>query len=121
MIKIIGEVNPARVVLNGARRFQAHSHLRFCQSLLAALVTSWICVAESSLAQNWTATRAPTGVLWTSVASSTDGTRLVAAVRAGPIFTSTNSGFSWVANEPPSLQWRSVAFRLTCGKTWSFS
>jgi hypothetical protein len=52
------------------------------------------------------------------VASSADGTKLVAAAEAaqgggsylpGPIYTSTNSGASWVLSGAPSNVWYSVA------------
>lgn len=45
---------------------------------------------------------------WTAVASSTDGTRLVATVQEGAIYTSSNSGLTWAAHEP-KLRWTSVA------------
>jgi hypothetical protein len=46
---------------------------------------------------------------WSSVASSADGSRLVAGVAGGPIFTSMNSGVSWISNQAPSRTWSSVA------------
>ena len=36
---------------------------------------------------------------WFGVASSSDGTKLVAVVGLGQIYTSTNSGASWTARE----------------------
>src|SRR6185295_2716107 len=45
---------------------------------------------------------------WFSVASSADGSKLVATVGGGQIYTSTDSGVTWIARE--SLrQWYSVA------------
>ena len=42
----------------------------------------------------WTVTSAPSA-LWLSVASSSDGTHLVAVGGGGPIYTSANSGLTW--------------------------
>ena len=48
---------------------------------------------------------------WSSVASSADGTKLVAAVRGGQIYLSSNSGASWTAAPAMlnGLLWTSVA------------
>jgi hypothetical protein len=46
---------------------------------------------------------------WSSVASSADGTKLVAAVRGGQIYISSSSGSSWTAQGPNGLLWTSVA------------
>jgi hypothetical protein len=46
--------------------------------------------------------------MWNSVASSTDGTKLVAGVMGGQIYTSTDSGVSWTACESVRV-WQSVA------------
>jgi len=59
-------------------------------------------------AQEWTATSAPV-TNWSTIASSADGSNLVAAVRGGLIYTSTNSGSTWVATSAPSNSWLSVA------------
>jgi photosystem II stability/assembly factor-like uncharacterized protein len=63
----------------------------------------------------WTKTSAPQGE-WTSVASSADGCKLVAASRVFPpaysswIYTSTNSGVTWTPSAgPSSAKWNSVA------------
>jgi photosystem II stability/assembly factor-like uncharacterized protein len=45
---------------------------------------------------------------WQSVASSADGTKLVAAVTGGQIYTSTDSGANWTPLES-NRNWRSVA------------
>jgi hypothetical protein len=55
----------------------------------------------------WTSNAAPY-LEFTSVASSADGTRLVAAAFGG-IYTSINSGASWVSNSVPAYNWFSVA------------
>src|SRR5208282_1980808 len=60
-------------------------------------------------AQNWIGTSAP-GANWASVASSADGTKLVAADRSGEgIFNSTNSGATWTKTSAPYDYWASVA------------
>jgi hypothetical protein len=48
---------------------------------------------------------------WTCVASSADGTQLVAGVggNGGPIYTSTNSGDIWTSNSVPMRVWTSIA------------
>jgi len=43
------------------------------------------------------------------VASSADGTRLVAAVNGGLLFTSTDSGNTWIAQNSGSRNWYSAA------------
>ena len=45
---------------------------------------------------------------WYSVASSADGTKLVALPESGQIYTSTDSGVSWTARAS-NREWRSVA------------
>jgi tetratricopeptide (TPR) repeat protein len=72
---------------------------------------------STNLGANWTRTPAP-AMHWTSIASSADGTRLIAAaegeqvgpIRGGPIYISTNSGVTWkVTDTPQGNQWVSVA------------
>lgn len=48
------------------------------------------------------------GAAWNAVASSADGSKLVAVVGNGQIYTSTDSGANWTAHET-SRAWRSVA------------
>jgi hypothetical protein len=55
-------------------------------------------------AQSWTPTSAPTKT-WQALAMSADGSRLVAAVSGGGIYTSTNSGATWHSNNAPVLSW----------------
>jgi hypothetical protein len=61
----------------------------------------------------WTQTKAPTNT-WSSVASSADGSKLVAAVgypSKGVIYTSIDSGANWLSNSAPYAPdgWQSVA------------
>lgn len=60
-------------------------------------------------AQTWMLTSAPTNT-WGTVASSADGTRLIAAgkydpiyifTNSGPLYLSTNSGLTWSTNNSP--------------------
>jgi hypothetical protein len=49
-------------------------------------------------------------IVWTSVACSSDGTKLVTLASNGQIFTSTNSGATWSTNNNfPGVNWTSVA------------
>jgi len=47
---------------------------------------------------SWTQTSAPLNY-WQSVASSSDGTKLVAVVNGGFIYTSTDSGVNWTQRD----------------------
>ena len=64
----------------------------------------------------WQAKTAPAGAAWTardsarewsSVASSADGSKLVAGVNNGQIYTSTDSGVTWTPRDS-SRQWKAV-------------
>jgi len=57
---------------------------------------------------SWFTNNAPSEE-WSSVASSADGSKLVAVANNGPIYSSTNSGVSWQTNNVPSEDWISVA------------
>lgn len=57
---------------------------------------------------DWMPTSAPTDS-WITVASSGDGTKLVAAASGDFIYTSTNSGSDWTATSAPSNSWAAVA------------
>ena len=57
--------------------------------------------------KTWTPT-SPVSGQWQAVASSADGTKLVAAITGGNIYTSTNSGVSWVSRFGPG-NWNSLA------------
>lgn len=68
-------------------------------------------VLDPVFAQTWTQTSAP-DLNWHAVASSADGTRLVAVVGGGfpgPIFVSTNSGDTWTPTSAPVQNWFAVA------------
>lgn len=56
----------------------------------------------------WNQTSAPLAN-WTSVASSADGTHLVATVSPGNIYESVDSGGTWLLTMAPSTYWTSIA------------
>ena len=82
--------------------------------LLLMVICDLFAASNPSLAQTWTQTSAPEE-LWSYVASSADGTKLVASATdflkpdSGMIYTSTNSGSTWITNDVPNDQWFSVA------------
>jgi hypothetical protein len=56
----------------------------------------------------WTQTSAPSAG-WVSVASSADGTKLVAEVVNGGIYRSTNSGATWTVTTAPTASYQGIA------------
>jgi hypothetical protein len=77
--------------------------------LLAA--STALLTANFALAQTWTQTSAPNSS-WSAVASSADGTKLLAvAFGKSPsrIYISTNSGVSWTTNGAPNEMWGAIA------------
>jgi hypothetical protein len=80
---------------------------------LVALRGGWIYASTNSVS-SWTQTNVPTsaelGIGGPAVASSADGTKLVAAANGGGIYTSTNSGMTWAQQtNAPIVGWRAVA------------
>jgi hypothetical protein len=75
-----------------------------------ALTLGWVLSTceNHSLAQTWTPTSAPI-TNWSCVASSADGSKLVAAVTNGFIYTSTNWGKIWTQSAAPSNSWTRLA------------
>ncbi len=63
-------------------------------------------ISLSATGATWTAHESNRN--WHAVASSADGTKLVAAVWLGQLYTSTDSGLTWAAHENDQ-QWQSVA------------
>jgi len=65
-----------------------------------------------ALAQNWAATSSPNSPseVWTSIASSTDGKKVVAAEGSpGLIYVSSDAGANWMVTTAPSDYWSCVA------------
>jgi uncharacterized repeat protein (TIGR03803 family) len=90
---------------------------KFIKTLIytGAVLGSTLAVVSPAFAQNWTQTAAPRWG-WTSVASSADGTKLIAGSdwwvgydESGRIYTSIDSGVTWISNNVPQAHWRSVA------------
>jgi hypothetical protein len=80
--------------------------------LLAVAALIFSLGIESTSAQLWRLSLYGTNT-WTSVASSADGTRLVAVASSGQIFTSINGGggfnSAWITNNAPAVAWTGVA------------
>jgi hypothetical protein len=75
--------------------------------LAAATFAGWFIAINSALSQTWTQTNAP-NTTWLSVASSADGTKLIAGTFDGAVYTSTNSGVTWTSNNVAVATWTSV-------------
>jgi hypothetical protein len=63
---------------------------------------------STNAGQTWTQTSAP-GEGWFSIASSANGTQLVAAVWGGGVYTSTNTGTTWTLTSAPGEYWHAIA------------
>ncbi len=75
---------------------------------IGGLSSSGLSVTNVPTSTTWTARESSR--VWSGVASSADGTRLVAVVTGGFIYTSTDSGVTWTARETgTSRNWKSVA------------
>jgi photosystem II stability/assembly factor-like uncharacterized protein len=57
----------------------------------------------------WNKSSAPTNYPWFCIASSADGTKLLAAGLNGPMFTSADSGLTWISNKVTTTWWESVS------------
>src|SRR5437588_13003260 len=89
-----------------ASAFTACAHLELGMKRLRQLVSTMamaalLAILPDALAQTWTQTSAPSA-RWTCVASSADGSKLVAVGDLPGIYTSTNSGATWVQNSSGS-------------------
>ncbi len=80
----------------------------------AAVLGGLLIIFKSASAQTWVQSDAPSNS-WLSVASSADGTKLVAVSTliqsgTGQIYTTTNSGLNWtVQTNAPATNWTCVA------------
>jgi photosystem II stability/assembly factor-like uncharacterized protein len=90
-------------------------HIMHRTGLLLMFICGLFAAFNPAFAQTWTQTSAPYEN-WSCVASSADGTKLVAVAfhqtsspDAGMIYTSTNSGTTWITNDVPNEHWFSVA------------
>jgi photosystem II stability/assembly factor-like uncharacterized protein len=84
--------------------------MRTTKSLLtlAVMLGGVSAAVNHSQAQDWTLTSAPI-TNWSCVASSADGSNLVAAVNTGPIYLSTDAGATWTAASAPGATWGCLA------------
>src|SRR5258705_11903223 len=80
------------------------SPFAFAVSLIVFLIGS----TTPLNAQNWVLTSAP-NTNWSAVACSADGSKLVATVNPGLIYTSPNFGGTWFPTPAPATNWSSVA------------
>jgi hypothetical protein len=58
---------------------------------------------------SWLSNNLPVANSWIAVASSADGTKLVAVSQKTGIYSSTDSGQTWISNNAPPLIWQAVA------------
>jgi hypothetical protein len=83
--------------------------------IILTVIVSQFSVAIRVLGQVWRERfSTPSVVYWSSAASSADGAKLVALGNSSPtgasaIYTSTNSGATWVSNSAPFAIWSAVA------------
>jgi hypothetical protein len=64
---------------------------------------------SSDAGATWTQTSAPSNNYWSGVASSADGTKLVAVSQDIGIYRSLDAGATWTALNAPSSGWSSIA------------
>jgi hypothetical protein len=109
---------------------QNHSHLHAPRTaatrffLLALFIV--LGAAKPAFALSWWNTSAPY-TNWSSIASSADGTRIVATVFcgwSGGIYRSEDSGATWTQTSAPITNWSSIASsadgrRLVAAGTWA--
>jgi hypothetical protein len=76
--------------------------------VFGALFVAWFGSHGIVLGQTWSATPSPTGS-WSAIASSADGTKLVAADEYHSLWTSPDSGITWSSSNSPVGNWMSVA------------
>src|SRR5215471_21676530 len=80
-----------------------------CNMSFAAIAATSL-LLSSARAQTWTVTTAPTAYQWSSIASSADGSRLIAgSLVSRRVYTSTNSAATWISNNVPFIEWGAVA------------
>ena len=90
-------------------RFNPSTRLIFVFSLLLSFIT----LPTSSALDTWTAVTGPGADptetrQWTSVASSSDGSRLAAASFEA-VWLSSNSGVTWTLSNPANGNYRQIA------------
>jgi photosystem II stability/assembly factor-like uncharacterized protein len=92
---------------------------RFALPVGALLTTNFINVLRTNLSgmsvtiSNVAAINvflAPAAKVWSAIASSADGSNLVAAANGGLIYYSTNSGTAWAVANAPATNWSALVF-----------
>lgn len=114
-----------KVMAGRHRRVSVRQQVWFMNSkrvlVAAAIWTSLAGAVNPTFAQTWIPTATAPVTNWSSIASSADGMRLVAAGGqlvaypagrgnpAAPIYVSTNAGATWTKTTAPLAPWQSVA------------
>jgi hypothetical protein len=87
-------------------------------SKLLVATTSGHIDSSSPLPSTWKPSASPSDMIWSALACSSNGTMIVAASLGaatnaasenGPIYTSTDSGATWVLNRAPERPWVALA------------
>ena len=77
---------------------------------LAATISGGGIYTSSNGGASWTQQTSAPSANWTSIDSSSDGSKLVAVVNGGGIYTSSNYGVTWVQQtNAPVRSWSSIA------------
>jgi photosystem II stability/assembly factor-like uncharacterized protein len=92
------------------------NHLLACAFLVLDTLPGRLAVSHNS-GVTWTSYETTRD--WGAVASSADGIKLVAALRRGQIFTSTDSGATWNANIVSEDHWNCVASSASGNKLFA--
>jgi photosystem II stability/assembly factor-like uncharacterized protein len=70
--------------------------------LFILTMSGFFAVTDPVLAQDWVLTDAPTNLVWSSIACSADGSRLVAGTYGSGIYLSTDAGSTWSPGGAPT-------------------
>jgi photosystem II stability/assembly factor-like uncharacterized protein len=81
---------------------------QIAQNASQSIVTKALAASYLNYGSSWVAQAGAGARSWVSVASSVDGSKLVAVELGGQIYTSTDSGVTWTARDS-NRDWRSVA------------
>ncbi len=91
---------------SGAARVAISTDGRYAAAAIAS-ANRWI-YTSSDFGGSWTAQTNSFMANYVGIASSADGSRLVAIANAGGIYTSANFGTNWILTSAPSNAWVSV-------------
>ena len=76
---------------------------------MSPLLQSHLNISTNSGMTWQVSSNAPYTTDWSSIACSADGEKVIGSLYEGSIYTSTNSGQTWVTNNVPATTWQSVA------------